>query len=274
MALRRLHGAVYGLAAGSGHSDHGPGHDRLRGSGPVRAGRTAGLGIFSGALGFAGRSGARAACAPLILYFFLNRGGTGLTGFYVQNAMLWFPLIYLSYSRGKNDSRLWQYWKWALLGAMALTTLTTIGWLIEGMLRDGRIYAYSRSLGYAEPGREAYLKELMLRNIGGYDFIYATVVSLPFTCVGISGKPRLETGGLYSVSAGAGADGHAESVYLRHGFHCGASGRGAAGPTASEDCETENRPVAAVGDGSVRAGLFVPRPAGKRGCVLLRRKKG
>ena len=58
MALRRLHGAVYGLAAGSGHSDHGPGHDRLRGSGPVRAGRTAGLGLFSGALGFAGRSGA------------------------------------------------------------------------------------------------------------------------------------------------------------------------------------------------------------------------
>ena len=129
-----------------------------------------------------------AACAPLILYFFLNRGGTGFAGFYVQNAMLWFPLIYLSYSRGKNDSRLWQYWKWALLGAMALTTLTTIGWLIEGMLRDGRIYAYSRSLGYAEPGREAYLKELMLRNIGGYDFIYATVVSLPFTCVGISEK--------------------------------------------------------------------------------------
>ena len=26
----------------------------------------------------------------------------------------------------------------------------------------------------------------MLRNIGGYDFVYATVVSLPFTCVGIS----------------------------------------------------------------------------------------
>ena len=82
-----------------------------------------------------------AACAPLILYFFLERGGTGFAGFYVQ---------------------------------------------IEGMLRGGRIYAYSRSLGYAEPGREAYLKELMLRNIGGYDFVYATVVSLPFTCVGIS----------------------------------------------------------------------------------------
>ena len=127
-----------------------------------------------------------AACAPLVLYFFLNRGGTGFAGFYVQNAMLWFPLIYLSYSREKNDSRLWRYWKWALLGAMVLTTLTTIGWLIEGMLRGGRIYAYSRSLGYAEPGREAYLKELMLRNIGGYDFVYATVVSLPFTCVGIS----------------------------------------------------------------------------------------
>ena len=103
-----------------------------------------------------------AACAPLILYFFLERGGTGFAGFYVQNAMLWFPLIYLSYSRQKNDPRLWRYWKWALLGAMALTTLTTIGWLIEGMLRGGRIYAYSRSLGYAEPGREAYLKELML----------------------------------------------------------------------------------------------------------------
>ena len=68
---------------------------------------------------------------------------------------------------------------------MVATTLTTVGWLVEGMLRGGRVYAYSRSLGSGEPGREAYLKELMLRNIGGYDFVYATVLSLPLTCIGV-----------------------------------------------------------------------------------------
>lgn len=132
--------------------------------------------------------GLRALCAalmPLILYRFLERGGTGFWGFYVQNAMLWFPLVYCGYARERGDGRLWRYLKPVLLCAVALTTATTIGWLIEGMLRGGRVYAYSRSLGFAEPGREAYLKELMLRNIGGYDFVYATVVSLPLTCIGI-----------------------------------------------------------------------------------------
>lgn len=123
--------------------------------------------------------------APLFLYFFLERGGNGFPGFYVQNVMLWFPMIFVSYAREKNDPRLLRYWKAALLAAVALTALTTVGWLIQGMLRGGRVYAYSRSLGYGGEGREAYLKELMLRNIGGYDFIYGMVISMPFTCAGI-----------------------------------------------------------------------------------------
>ncbi|MDD3334474.1 MAG: hypothetical protein PHI98_03045 [Eubacteriales bacterium] len=130
----------------------------------------------------------RALCAaltPVALYVFLERGGTGFAGFYVQNVMFWFPLVYCAYARERNDPRLWRYVKPLLLTVITVTTLTTIGWLIQGMLRGGRVYAYSRSLGSAEPGREAYLKELMLRNIGGYDFVYATVIALPLTCIGI-----------------------------------------------------------------------------------------
>ena len=133
---------------------------------------------------------ARAACAALIplgLIVFLHRGGNAKAGFYVQQVMFWFPLVFAGYARQRGDRRLWRYLKWVLLGAVTLTTITTIGWLFEGMfLRGDRVYAYSRSLGFGGEGREAYLKELMLRNIGGYDFVYATVVMLPFTCMGVS----------------------------------------------------------------------------------------
>ncbi len=130
----------------------------------------------------------RAVCAaamPLLLRAFLRRGGTNFAGFYVQQAMFWFPLVFAGYARERGDSRLWRWVKPLMLAVVTLTTLTTIGWLIQGMLRGGRVYAYSRSLGYAGEGREAYLKELMLRNIGGYDFIYATVAALPLTCLGV-----------------------------------------------------------------------------------------
>lgn len=133
-------------------------------------------------------AGACAALVPLALRFFLQRGGV-FWGFYAQQGMFWYPLIYCAYARMRGDARLWRWAGWVLLGAMALTTLTTIGWLIEGMLRGGRVYAYSRSLGYAGEGREAYLEELMLRNIGGSDFIYATVVALPLTLIG-AGRTR------------------------------------------------------------------------------------
>lgn len=131
----------------------------------------------------------RAACAaamPLVLRAFLRRGGENFAGFYVQQAMFWFPLVFAGYVRERADRRLWRWVKWVLLAAVCVTVVTTIGWLIEGMLRGGRVYAYSRSLGYAGEGREAYLKELMLRNIGGYDFVYAMVAALPFTCIGVS----------------------------------------------------------------------------------------
>ncbi len=129
----------------------------------------------------------RAVCAgllPLALWFFLHRGGGHFAGYYAQQAMFWFPLLYCAYARQRGDPRLWRYVKPVLLAALVLTTLTTIGWLIEGMSRPGRIYAYSRSLGSGEPDRAVYLKELMLRNIGGYDFVYASMLALPLTCYG------------------------------------------------------------------------------------------
>lgn len=128
----------------------------------------------------------RAVCAallPLGLRAFMNRGGTNFAGFYVQQVMFWFPLIFAGYARKRGDRRMWKYLRWILLLTVAITVCTTIGWLIQGMLRGGRIYAYSRSLGYAGEGREAYLKELMLRNIGGYDFVYAMVAALPLSCI-------------------------------------------------------------------------------------------
>ncbi|MBS5574419.1 MAG: hypothetical protein KHX34_13700, partial [Clostridiales bacterium] len=132
----------------------------------------------------------RAACAalmPVILRVFLARGGENGAGFYVQQAMFWFPVVFAGYARERDDSRLWRWVRPLLLSVVTVTTLTTIGWLIQGMLRGGRVYAYSRSLGYGAGGeaQEAYLKELMLRNIGGYDFVYATVAALPLTCLGI-----------------------------------------------------------------------------------------
>lgn len=125
------------------------------------------------------------AALPLILWHFLRRGGENFWGYYVQQAMFWYPLLYCSYARQRQDFRLWRCVKVVLIAVLAITTLTTIGWLVEGMLRGDRVYAYSRSLGSGEPGREDYLKELMLRNIGGYDFVYASVLTLPFTCYGI-----------------------------------------------------------------------------------------
>lgn len=131
---------------------------------------------------------ARALCAavmPLLLRRFLARGGTNFAGFYVQQAMFWFPLVFAGYARRRGDRTLWRYLRTALLVCVCITVCTTIGWLVQGMLRGGRVYAYSRSLGYGGEGREAYLRELMLRNIGGYDFVYAMVIALPLTCLGI-----------------------------------------------------------------------------------------
>jgi len=132
---------------------------------------------------------ARALCAaamPVVLRVFLERGGSNFAGFYVQNAMFWFPLVFAAHARRRGDERLWRFVKWVLLGAVCVTVCTTIGWLVQGMLRGGKVYAYSRSLGYGGDVNPAYLKELMLRNIGGYDFVYAMVLALPLVCIGIA----------------------------------------------------------------------------------------
>ena len=128
-----------------------------------------------------------AVALPFLLWRFLDRGAS-FWGFYAQQGMFWFPLLWTAYARQQDDARLYRFVKQTLLAAMLVTTLTTIGWLVQGILRGNgeKVYAYSRSLGYGEPGNEAYLRELMLRNIGGYDFIYASVLALPITCYAIS----------------------------------------------------------------------------------------
>lgn len=148
--------------------------------------------------------GLRAACmaaVPVLMRVFLHRGGNAPMGFFVQSAMFFFPLVYAGYARERGDKRLWQGLKPVLIGVVVITLLTTVGWLIEGMLREsGKVYAYSRSLGYAGEGREAYLKELMLRNIGGYDFVYAMVAALPLTFVGVQKHAGLKRTAFVALS--------------------------------------------------------------------------
>ena len=147
-----------------------------------------------------------------------GQGGENGAGFYVQQAMFWFPVVFAGYARERDDSRLWRWVRPLLLSVVTVTTLTTIGWLIQGMLRGGRVYAYSRSLGYGAGGeaQEAYLKELMLRNIGGYDFVYATVAALPLTCLGIQRSGGWRARGFLRAAGGSGGDGGAVAIYLCH----------------------------------------------------------
>ena len=122
-----------------------------------------------------------AATLPLALFYFLERGGGNLWGYFVQQGMFWFPPLWCAYARQRDDALLYRAVGPLWIALLAITTLTTIGWLIQGLTRGDHVYAYARSLGSGEPGRAAYLKELMGRNIGGYDFIYASVLCLPLT---------------------------------------------------------------------------------------------
>ncbi len=148
---------------------------------------------------------ARVACAallPLVMFFLAGRGGGVLPSFFVQNGMFWFPLAFAGYARLRGDRRLWRGLKTLLLSVTALTLLTTIFWLVEGMFfRGDRVYAYARSLGNATPGNEAYLKELMLKNIGGYDFVYAMVAALPLSLLGMQRARGLARWGYTALAA-------------------------------------------------------------------------
>lgn len=124
----------------------------------------------------------RALCAaalPLMLFYFLHRGGGNLPAYLAQQGMFWFAPLWFAYARQNGDKRLYRWVGPLFLTLMLVTALTTLGWLVQGLLRGGKVYAYARSLGSGEPGNGAYLRELMGRNIGGYDFIYALVLLLP-----------------------------------------------------------------------------------------------
>ncbi len=127
----------------------------------------------------------RAACAaaiPPVLLLLLNRGGTEPLGYLAQQAMFWYPLLWCALAARYTGETARKLVLFTMLAAFAVTTLTTIGWLVEGVFREeGKIYAYARSLGSGEANRQAYLNELMGRNIGGYGFVYASVFALPLT---------------------------------------------------------------------------------------------
>ncbi len=118
---------------------------------------------------------------PVALFFLLERGGGNLPAYLVQQGMFWFPLLWCSFARKAGDARHYRLVLPLLLALVVITTLTTTGWLVQGLLRGDKVYAYARSLGSGAAGNEAYLKELMGRNIGGYDFVYMTVLALPVT---------------------------------------------------------------------------------------------
>jgi len=140
------------------------------------------------------------AALPLLLMLFLNRGGDEAFGYYAQQVMFWFPLLWCAVAAQHADQTSYRLVFAAMLLAFTVTTLTTIGWLIEGIFREeGRVYAYSRSLGDGSEGRQAYLNELMGHNIGGYGFVYASMLALPVTFFLSRGKgwKRFAFGGLY-----------------------------------------------------------------------------
>lgn len=138
---------------------------------------------------------AAAIAMPLILFFFLDRGAGSLPGFFARNLMLWLPLIFVSYAKRKADPRLWKGLKIMALATMGITTLTTIGWLIQGLFVENLWHTYPRMLGSGLTDGET-LKGLMRRNIGGYDFIYAAVLTLPLLCGGIQHSKGWKRAGL------------------------------------------------------------------------------
>ncbi len=128
----------------------------------------------------------RAACAallPLFLIRFLFRGGAASFGFYVQNVMFWFPLVFAGHVRTIGGRNLWKGLSCTLVAACMVTLCTTTGWLIEGMLTGAD--SYCRALGNADAVSAEYLASLMRRNIGGYGFIYAMVLAIPLVCASI-----------------------------------------------------------------------------------------
>ncbi len=125
---------------------------------------------------------------PMALYFGLGRGdhsGTmGLLSYWCQQGMFWFPLIVCAYLRRRGEPRYARVLIPLALACVALTALTTTAWLCEGYTHSPAL-AYSRSLGYADSSQELHRK-LMLRGVGGYDFVYGCLLCVPlalyFSC--------------------------------------------------------------------------------------------
>ena len=83
----------------------------------------------------------RAACAalmPVILRVFLARGGENGAGFYVQQAMFWFPVVFAGYARERGDSRLWRWVRPLMLAVHAARRARVRLFPLAGLWGRGR----------------------------------------------------------------------------------------------------------------------------------------
>jgi len=128
------------------------------------------------------------AALPLLLVLFLNRGSEQKLGYLAQQVMFWFPLLWCVWAAQMKDRIAYYLVFTSMIAMFSVTMLTTIGWLIEDVFNiKVAITTYARALGSGST-ELSYAKILMRRNIGGYDFIYAAVLSLPFIFYLAGGK--------------------------------------------------------------------------------------
>lgn len=106
----------------------------------------------------------------LFLYGVLKRGGEFLP-FLVQSTMFWAPFLMAFYVCEKRDARLLRGFLPLVLALSAITCATTLIGLAQTPIA-------SRRLGDGSIPHDV-LRGFMLRNIGGYDFIYGLICALP-----------------------------------------------------------------------------------------------
>lgn len=123
---------------------------------------------------------------PLILFFLLRRGHADkFYAYFAQNGMFWFPLIWsaIMIRRGKMPHVLQMLCVY--LACVLITTIVTIIGDVQLVEAQGIWTTNSRLLARGNVSAEVS-RSIMLKGIGGYDFIYAVVLMTPMLCWFIS----------------------------------------------------------------------------------------
>ncbi|MBN1777976.1 MAG: hypothetical protein JW811_07625 [Clostridiales bacterium] len=136
------------------------------------------------------------ALLPLILAVFLDRGGSAKAGFYVQQVMFWFPLLWFAYAGEQNNPKLYRWIFPAFFIVVLITALTTIFWLLFYYMESGQFSLYSRVLGNGDRTIQALKDSIMQQNIGGFGFVYMSVLLLPVVAYRIINSNRWKRAGM------------------------------------------------------------------------------